>query len=136
MVGAVLGLLGLVLIIPACAQHAAEISFKGRCTDPSGRGINAFSFSISRDVSGAEQQPITVQTQDGNYQFRVRIATLSGKTPPPGEKGRRTLGPSTDTITIRVAAKGYKSKTFKVPADQVFVGEPNTLNVVLEPTSQ
>ena len=124
-------LAGLLLLVPACsgvgsatgAKQATQLSFKGRCVDSKGQGIPVFSLAVGR---ASEPQPIakTVKTKNGQFQTRLSVGMpAAGK----------VLGSRNEKVTIKVSADGYKSKNFTVTADQVFVGQANTLNVTLEP---
>ena len=131
---AMVGLVVLASMISACAPSGAEVAFKGRCTDPKGHGLSSFTFSIGRK-GGAAPTPVAVKTTtDGQYELQARVAGPVAASAA-GAQGHRTLGPTTEIITLQVAAPGYKTKTFTVTANQIFLGEPNTFNVVLEPAS-
>ena len=124
-------LAGLLLLIPACvgsgtsAKHTVEVTFKGRCVDAKGEGVPVFSLSVGR-ASEAQPSAKTVNTKNGQFEARLSVSRSAATT-------SQALGSRDEKVTIRVAAAGYKSKNFTVTANQVFVGQANTLNVTLEP---
>ena len=129
-----IGALALLFFIPACSgsgsgqgtKNTVELVFKGRCVDAKGQGIPTFSMSVGRLPSAtAAPSTVTVKTKNGQYETRVAIGVSAPAT-------GHVLGSSNEKITIQVSASGYKKKNFTVTANQLFIGEPNTLNVTLE----
>ena len=119
--------LTMVLAVAGCTASKTAVSFKGHAAEPSGKSVPVFVLSIARGTAPA--QSVNVTTKNGRYEVSVLVA---GPTP---ASSSRVLGTSAEMVILQASAPGHKSKTFKVTADQIRVGEANALNVVLEPTS-
>lgn len=123
----------LLMVLPGCkgsgtgsAHDTVELAFTGRSVDPKGQGIPLFSLAVERAPGQGEPIAVTVTTTDGQYEPRVPVS---------GPAIGRELGSPNEEVVIQVTAKGYKTKRLTATADQLLVGEPNTLNVTLEPVS-
>lgn len=128
-----LGLIsGILLLLPACSvsqssKGTVELAFQGRCVTSNGQGIPAFSLLVDRTPSDTAAAAKTVTTtSNGQYEIRV---PFSGAATPAGS----LLGDRAQKVTIKVSASGYKTKSFVVTADQLFIGKVNNLNITLEP---
>ena len=125
---AVIGLVSALVALPGCQESgsSAKLGFKGRAMTSKNQPLNNFTLSVARSPSTAKPQSTTVTAKNGQYETFVPIEA-------PAVAGSKTLGSRNESVMIQVSASGYKTKTFKVTADQVLVSEPNTLNVTLEP---
>ena len=125
--GSAIAALGLLVAIVGCKAGSSELAFKGRCTDAQGHPVRSFTLAVA-PASATTAHPVPVSASaSGEYQARVTV---------PVAAAGRLLGAQSEKVTIKVAAPGYKPKTFNVTADQLMTGgEVNTLNVSLEPKS-
>lgn len=118
-------------LLAGCQESSAgktQLTFRGRATDAKGQGVNAFALTVSRTPSTTPAKAVNVSAKNGQYEAKVPVDG-------PAVAGSKTLGSKTEAVQIQVSAAGYKTKSFRVTADQVLVTEPNTLNVTLEPAS-
>ena len=129
LVGGFVGTMALAIAIVGCKSGSTDLAFKGRCTDSKGHAVRAFTLAVA-PASAPAARPVTVAASPtGEYQTRVKVSVATGTSD-------RLLGSRSEKVAIRVAAPGYKPKTFNVTADQLMTGgEVNTLNVNLEPAS-
>ena len=127
---ALVGLAGVLVALPGCqesGQGTTQVEFKGRVVTSKNQPVNTFTLSVGLAPAPAQMKSVTVTTKNGQYQTHVAL-------PSPAVAGSKTLGSKTEGVAIQVSAPGYKTKTFKVTADQVLVTAPNMLNVTLEPS--
>ena len=124
--GSVVGALVVAAAI-GCKTGSADLAFKGRCTDSQGQAVRSFTIAVA-PASAPNAHAVSVNASPtGEYQARIKVPVASAG---------RLLGSRSEQVTIKVAAPGYKPKTFNVTADQLMTGgEVNTLNVSLEPKS-
>lgn len=124
-------LAGFLLIISACREvgssKTVELVFKGRCVNNKGQSIPTFVLSVERHQPEAKPNAITVTTNNGQYEAHFAVSVT--------ESAGRILGAQSEKVSIKVGSSGYKSKSFVVTANQLLVGQANSLNVTLEPNS-
>lgn len=126
--GVMAAAVGMVLAA-GCAQTGKQhVAFAGKCVDTKGQAVASFTLSLARGTTPAATAMVT--TADGGaYETRVAVAV------PPQTPASEALGTSDEKVTLQITATGYKSKSFTVTADRIFVGKPNSLNITLEPAS-
>lgn len=124
----------------------ADVKFEGKIID-SQTGKDIQQFIVCEIINGVpvtgqltetggktiDIGPQNVVTKDGIYQFTLYIATLNGQTYIRGSKSYRTVGPPSDSLTIRITSDGYEDKIIVIPKDQILVGQINRVDIGLLP---
>ena len=122
--------MGLMLVLTACSPSGGKVAvaFAGKCVSVKGSGVPGFSLSLTRGALPAHV--VAVTTRSGG-QYETSLSVDNPTNAPAGQM----LGAHTEKVVIQISAQGYKSKSFAVTADKIFVGKPNTLNITLESSS-